>query len=140
MKQFLVGALTAGVVLFAVGTAFHFLVPLVAPSVSAEYAAREIFRPWPGWTRTFMVVYPFAVGFGFAAMYDYIRGSSDRLRGAAGGAAFGLLLAIVGAIPVFLLCFAAVRLPASVAATWILQAFFQYVVAGAVLGAIRSRF
>lgn len=135
MKHFVVGGLVAGAVLFAVGSAFHFLVPFVAPRVAAEYAANGIFRPWAGWTRTFMALYPFAIGFGISAMYDCVRGPA-RFAGTAGGATFGLLLATVGAIPVFLLCFAAVRLPASVTVTWIIQACLQYVAAGAVLGRI----
>jgi len=131
--------LLAGAVLFFVGALFHVLTPL-APLIPTSYTDHpEIFRPWPGWTRAYMAFHPFAYGlvFGwfFRIVHDATR-SYGHFHGAAGGAAFGFLVFLVGSLPIFLLIFASIQLPAVILASWIVQNLVQYVAAGALLGCV----
>ncbi len=137
LGKIVVRGLIAGVVLFAVEALFHQFVELLLPSVTAEYKKNPIFRPWPGWTQTYMILHPLGFGFLFAYAHMIVCNGSGAtgLHGVVGGAAFGLLLAAAGAVPVYLIAFAAVRLPAPIAILWVVQAVMQYVAAGACLGA-----
>src|SRR5205823_1167132 len=108
-----------------------------APWLQQEYADAEIFRPWGGWTRVYMAVHPFAFGVVFAAAFLLARpatGGFAHAGGARGGAAFGLGVFVIGALPVFALCYASLRMPATVIAAWMAQSCCQYVTAGTVLG------
>jgi hypothetical protein len=49
------------------------------------------------------------------------------------------VLFLVGALPVYLLCYAAIAIPSPVIVCWLLQGFTQYVLAGAALGFHRVR-
>jgi hypothetical protein len=55
-------------------------------------------------------------------------------RGVRGGAVFGLLVFVVGSLPVFLLHYASLDVPGTVVVCWLAQNLTQYVLAGAVLG------
>jgi len=55
--------LAAGIALFLVGTAFYILVPILAPGIPPQFLNDELFRPWTGWTSTYMLLHPFAFAF-----------------------------------------------------------------------------
>jgi hypothetical protein len=54
----LVCVLVATGVLLAVGAAFHFGVPVVAPGIQPQFGNAALFRPWDRWTSTYMLVHP----------------------------------------------------------------------------------
>jgi len=141
MTRVLTRGLYAGAILFVVGACFHALAPLV-PGLAPAYADHpEFFRPWPGWTRAYMLVHPFGYGLVFAWAFGLARDAArrhGRPLGPAGGAAFGLLVFLVGSLPTFLIVFAAARLPGIIFGAWLVQNLAQSVAAGAVLGCSRD--
>src|SRR5262245_57921913 len=75
----------ASAVLFVVGAAFHFGVRYVAPAVPPQFEDSALFRPWSGWTSTYMVIHPLWFGVLFAAVYLWLRVPGGRWRGGAAG-------------------------------------------------------
>src|SRR5207249_948693 len=71
----------------------------------------------------------------FRLAHDATR-ANGPFYGATGGAAFGVLVFLVGSLPVFLLNFASFRVPAVILASWVVQSLAQYVAAGALLGCV----
>ncbi len=126
--------LLAGVVLFAMGALFHVLTPLLVPSIPIAYRDHpEVFRPWLGWTRPYMALYPFAYGLAFAWVFRIAHDTTKEnspFHGVAGGAVFGFLVFLVGSLPVFLLNYASFKVPAVIIASWVIQSLAQYVAAG----------
>jgi hypothetical protein len=116
--------------MFAVGVAFHWLIPVLAPSIARLYGEPP-FRPWPSWTMYYMMVHPFWFGFAFACLFAFFE---PRPRTPAIGARFGALLFLVGALPVYFLIYASIAISGRVILCWLLQGFSQYVLAGAALG------
>ena len=129
----------AGVALFVVGLVFHLVVPAVAPAIPPQYADTGLFRPWAGWTATYMAVHPFGYGILFAITYLSLLKRGGVVPGWAAGCRFGVGLFLVGALPVYLLEFASFRVSAAVITSWAVQAIFQYAAAGAAIGSISHR-
>jgi hypothetical protein len=48
----------AGLIQFLVGYLFYKAVPVVAPAISQQYENAALFRPWAGWTSTYMFFHP----------------------------------------------------------------------------------
>jgi hypothetical protein len=133
----LLGAtLVSGVTLFAVGTAFHFLVPIVWPGIQQAYRDQRLFRPWTGWTRIYMVIHPWLYGLLFAAAFVGLRAALGpaNLSAMQVGLCYGLAVFLVGSLPIFALNFASLQVPAGVMGTWMLQNLCQYAAAGVALG------
>jgi hypothetical protein len=130
------GGLAAGVTLFLVGAAFHWLVPVVAPGIPPQYLDAALFRPWAGWTSTYMAIHPFAYGFVFAAAFIGLRRLSAFPPGARGGLVYGAGVFAVGSLPVYLLAFASFAVSAEVISSWVAQSLAQYVLAGMALGCV----
>ena len=127
--------LLGGTVMFVTGALFHWLVPILAPWIAALYTP-PVFRPWPGWTRTYMIAHPFWFGFAFVWLFTVLE---PRMQTTVAGARFGAVLFLVGALPIYLLCYAAVAIPRPIIVCWLLQGFAQYVLAGAALSRCRVR-
>lgn len=140
-RRLLAGSLLCGAVLFAVGAAFHLLVPLAAPRFEAEYANEALFRSWEGWTRNYMLVHPWGFGAVFAGVFLGARSVVGRgnLGGMRDGALYGLAVFLVGALPVFALNFASFQVSGEVISAWALQSLAQYVSAGLMLGWVFPR-
>ncbi len=129
--------LLAGVVFFSVGIVSHFAMPILVPALRDAYAEHpNVFRPWHGWTRAYMLCHPFVYGFMFAVGFHVFHTIKKKnvCCGTKGGAMYGTLVFAIGSLPVFVLNFASFRVPAIVIASWIIQNFLQYLGAGAVLG------
>jgi hypothetical protein len=146
LSQILKLGIVAGTVMLLVGTGFHFAIEAFFPRINAIYSEHsDLFRPWSGWTRHYMLIHPVGFGFIFAFVYSCLRSShlsGTPLRGPTGGALFGVLVFIVGSLPVFFLSFASLRIPVLVIVAWIAQNLTQYVTAGLAIGSIadgRSR-
>ncbi len=133
--RILARGLMAGTIMFAVGAGFHALLPILAPWI-ADLFAPPVFRPWGGWTLLYMIVHPFWFGLVFSWLLSVLE---PRTRSPLAGARFGAVLFIVGAFPVYLLCFASIAIPRSIIACWLLQGLTQYALAGAALGFEASR-
>jgi hypothetical protein len=134
-SQFVVASVLAGAALFGVGTAFHFLAPIVAPQLEAEYGNAALFRPWAGWTQTYMLAHPWLYGVLFAGGYVGLRASgANGLIGLRGGALYGLAVFAVGSLPVFALNFASFQVSTTLITSWALQSLCQYSLAGLALG------
>jgi hypothetical protein len=110
--------------LFLVGTLFHLLVPMIAPGIRPQFLNAALFRPWPGWTFTYMVINPF--GYGFSAFPS----------GGRGGLVYGAGVFVVGSLPVYLLAFASFQVSPEVILSWVVQSLAQYVLAGMALGCV----
>jgi hypothetical protein len=132
----LVGAsLLCGAVLFAVGVAFHFLTPLAAPWLAAEYRNEALFRPWGEWTRAYMLAHPWLFGALFAGAFFGARAAfGAQLSGARAGLLYGLAVFAVGALPIYTLNLASFQVSAGVVVSWAVQSLCQYVLAGLALG------
>lgn len=124
----------AGVALFGVGGIFHEAFPIVAPGIKQEFENTAVFRPWHGWTSTYMYLHPFGFGVIFAAVYLASLARGGIREGCRGGAIYGLLVFLVGSLPVYLLTYAAFQISSELAISWVVQSACQYIVAGAVLG------
>lgn len=130
--------IAAGLTLFAAGGVFHLAVPAVLPGVAAQFNSPALFRPWAGWTSTYMAAHPFGFGLVFALVYTHLR-RKNVLAGWRGGLEFGVGVFLVGSLPVYLLAFASFQVSAEVVACWVVQSACQYAAAGAVVGAIAGR-
>jgi hypothetical protein len=115
--------------MFAIGALFHWLLPIVAPSIAALYGLPP-FRPLLGWPLYYFIAHPFWFGLAFAWLFTVLE---PRKRTTLAGARFGAALFLVGALPVYLLCFASIAIPRPVVVCWLLQGLTQYVLAGAAL-------
>lgn len=127
-------ALAAGVALFAVGALFHFAIPVIAPSIPPQFDNAALFRPWSGWTSTYMTLHPLGYGAFFAAGYLFLRSRNGLPGGWRGGLLYGLGVFLIGSLPVYLLAFASFQVSLKVVASWIAQSAAQYLAAGLVLG------
>lgn len=135
-------ALVAGVAIFSIGTALHFAAPLLVPALRIAYDDHpELFRAWPGWTRTYMICHAFAYGFVFAGGFHVFRAIKKESipAGLIAGALFGVFVFAIGSLPVYLLNYASLRVPGIVSTSWVVQSLLQYTVTGAVLGWMTDR-
>ena len=89
LLKFTFESLSAGVALFLVGCAFHFLVPRAFPRFHELFEDPALFRPWLGWTRYYMAIHPFVYGLVFTAGFRIIRRLAARDLGIRGGLAYG---------------------------------------------------
>jgi hypothetical protein len=129
----------AGLTLFAVGAVFHLAVPLVAPGIPPQFGNTALFRPWGGWTSTYMLLHPFGFGVVFAAVYLALSARGAVARGWRGGLVYGAGVFVVGSLPVYLLAFASFEVSPEVIAAWVAQSACQYTAAGAALGWVARR-
>ena len=134
--RFIVGTFLCGAVLCAVGVAFHYLTPLVAPGLEAEYRNEALFRSWGGWTGYYMLAHPWLFGVPFAGVFLGARAlvGNANLGGVRDGLLYGLAVFVVGSLPVYALNFASFQVSAGVVASWVLQSMCQYSLAGLALG------
>lgn len=134
--RLVVGSLLCGAILFVVGVAFHFLTPLAAPRVAAEYRNEALFRHWGGWTRAYMLAHPWLFGALFAAVFFVARAvfGGAHLSGVWAGLLYGLGVFAVGALPIYALNLASFQISACVVVSWAVQSLSQYVLAGSALG------
>jgi hypothetical protein len=128
--------LAAGGTLFLVGAAFHILVPTLAPNIPLLFLDDDLFRPWSGWTSTYMALHPFAYGVVFAATFLILRRGTSFPRGIRGGLLFGTGVFLVGSLPVYVLTFASFKVPGEIVVSWVAQSLAQYVLAGVAVGSV----
>jgi hypothetical protein len=135
----LVGGFTAAFTMLGIGLAFNFLEAGI-PAIGAEYENKAIFRDWPGWSQAYMWAHP--VWFGFVFAFGFALVNRDRCQSgwgwAAGyGLAYGVVVFLVGSLPVFALIYASFRVsPELVAVSWAARNLTQYAAAGLVLGLV----
>ena len=126
-----------GIAHFSMGAVFHVAVPLLFPSVALEYENHALFRPWAGWTRTYMLIHPFAFGAVFTLIYLLLQrsqGTAGPFMHALGGIRFGAVIFLVGSLPIFLLNLASFNVSGKVIVVWTTQNAIQYLTAGLILG------
>ncbi len=124
----------AGMTLFAVGALFHLTVPLVAPGIPLQFGNAALFRPWDGWTSTYMALHPFGFAVVFTAAYLLLWARGGVAGGWWGGLVYGFGVFLVGSLPVYLLAFASFQVSPAVIVCWVLQSACQYLAAGAAVG------
>ncbi len=127
--------LVAATVLFAVGAVFHAVVPVMTPHIPPQFENHALFRPWRGWTSTYMLIHPLWFGGVFGAGYLALNSRRTLPRGWRGGLVYGLGLFVIGSLPVYSLNFASFQISPDVILAWILQSGCQYVAAGMAVGA-----
>jgi len=137
--RFAACVLVAGITQFAVGALFHVVVPVVAPTIPRQFANAALFRPWDGWTSTYMALHPWGFGVLFAAAYLMLQHRGGGAPMWRGGLAFGLGLFAVGSLPIFLLVLASMQVTPELIACWSIQNACQYAAAGAALGWFAAR-
>ena len=128
--------LVAGLIQFLVGYLFYKAVPVVAPAISRQYEDAALFRPWAGWTSTYMFFHPLGYGVIFALAYCGLRSRCTFLSGWRGGCAFGAGVFLVGSLPIFLIAYASFTMSVEVIESWVLQNACQYLLAGVLIGVI----
>jgi hypothetical protein len=135
-SQLISGSLLCGAVLWTVGAAFHWAVPLLAPQVEAAYGNEALFRPWEGWTRLYMMVHPWLYGTLFTAVFLGARSAvgAGKFGGPAHGLAYGVTMFSAGALPIYVLNLASFQVPVGVIVSWAFQGLCQYALAGLALG------
>jgi hypothetical protein len=131
------GGVVAGLILLTVGLAFNEIEARI-PTIGAEYHDSPVFRPWPGWSRTYMILHPVWFGFVFALVFALLgrgRNVGTWQREALRGALYGVAVFAVGSLPVFVLIYASFRVSATlVGVSWALRNLTQYTLAGLCLG------
>jgi len=132
----LVCVAVAAAVLLAVGVLFHFGLPIAAPDIPPQFGNATLFRPWAGWTSTYMLLHPLWFGAVFAAVYLGLRSRGGLRVGWRGGVVYGAGVFLVGSLPVYLLAYAAFQVSPEVISWWVAQSLCQYLAAGAALGAV----
>ena len=128
--RFVFCSLTAAVTLLGIGTIFHFGVPIVLPGIPPQFTNSGLYRPWAGWTTTYMLIHPIWFGVVFGGLYSILRSRHALEPGWRGGLAYGFGVFLVGSLPVFLLAFAAVQISPEVMAVWVAQSLCKYAAAG----------
>lgn len=127
-------AAVSSATLLTVGYAFEKAIPVVAPRIPLQFENNpELYRAWPGWTETYMWIHPLVYGIPFALVYVAVR--SVVGAGWRSGLKYGLAVFAVGALPVWLLMSASVRVSPEVMASFLLRSVCQYAAAGAAAGA-----
>jgi hypothetical protein len=139
--RFIVASLLCGAVLFAVGLAFHFLMPVLAPWLEVEYRNDALFRPWDEWTRYYMLAHPWLFGFLFSCGFFGARAiiGRSKLSGVHAGVLYGLAIFVIGSLPVYALNLASFQVSVGVIVAWALQSVAQYLSAGIALGVYCAR-
>jgi hypothetical protein len=126
----------AAIVLFAVGAVFHIGVPIIVPHIASQFENNALFRPWKGWTSTYMLIHPLWFGGVFGAGFLALKSRHALAPGWKGGLEYGLGVFMVGSFPVYLLVFASLQVSPEVILAWGSQSCCQYVAAGIAVGAI----
>jgi hypothetical protein len=132
------GCLIAGFVQLLVGYLFYKAVPAVIPDVERQYKNGALFRPWPGWTSTYMLFHPIGFGAVFALVYCGLKSRCGFPAGWRGGGAFGACVFLVGSLPIFLIDYASFAVSVEIVASWILQNACQYLLSGASVGIVAN--
>jgi hypothetical protein len=135
-RQTVACCLVAGVIQFLIGYLFYETVPVVAPAVPPQYENAALFRPWAGWTATYMFFHPFGYGVVFALVYCGLRSWCAFPAGWRGGCAFGAGVFLVGSLPVFLIAYGSFTASFDVIASWVLQNACQYLLAGTLVAVV----
>jgi hypothetical protein len=137
--QAIVCCLAAGLTLFLVGSLFHLLlVPWAAPGIPLQFRNAALFRPWGGWTSTYMLLHPFGFGIVFALVYLGLRAWCAFPAGWRWGLVYGAGVFMVGGLPVYLLAFAAFQVSWEVIGSWVIQSACQYLAAGVIASAVTN--
>jgi hypothetical protein len=131
--------LVAALIQFLVGFLFGLAFPVIAPGIPRPYENGALFRPWIGWTSTYMYLHPFGHGIVFALAYFGLKAWSAFPSGWCGGCAFGNGIFLVGSLPLLLMAYAWFTVPAEVMASWVVQNACQYLLAGGSIGALANR-
>ena len=126
----------AAVVLFVVGVVFHLVIPVLIPAIPPQFENQALFRPWQGWTSSYMLIHPLWFGGVFGAGYLALKSRKAFPPGCRGGLVYGFGVFIIGSFPVFSLVFASFQVSPEVILTWISQSCCQYVAAGMTIGII----
>jgi hypothetical protein len=126
----------AGATLFAVGALFHVAQP---KRVAVQFQNKALFRPWAGWTSTYMGLHPFGFGAVFATVYLMLLERGCVAPGERDGLLYGLGVFLVGSLPVFLLAYASFNVSRMVIASWIIQNSCQYLAAGLAVALVARR-
>lgn len=124
----------ADVVLLVVGGLFHLGMPFVAPGIKPQFLNAALFRPWAGWTSTYMLIHPLWFGVVFAAVYLVLRSRGALPLGWRGGLEYGFGVFLVGSLPVYVLAYAAFSVSPEVIGSWVAQSLCQYLAAGVAIG------
>jgi len=130
--------LVSPLVWFAVGGAFYLAVPLVVPAIPPQFENAALYRPWAGWTSTYMALHPLWYAPLFALAYLWLRGRG-LFSGLDGGLAYGLAAFALGGLPGFALSFASFQMSPEVLACWLLQSVCQHALTGTAIGAVAGR-
>ena len=91
------------------------------------------------WVVPYLYCHPLLFGFVFAAGFTLVARHFAGIVDTQFGIQFGLVLFLIGSLPIFVLLGAALAVPAKVLPFWVLRNLSQYVAAGAVLGWLFSR-
>jgi hypothetical protein len=136
IRRWTICVAVAGATLFGVGALFYLSEPRC---VSVYYEDKALFRPWPGFTSTYMHLHPFGYGAAFATVYLLLLRRRCIAPGGRDGLLYGLGVFLVGSLPVFLLAHASFNVSGKVTAFWVIQNACQYIGAGLAVALVARR-
>jgi hypothetical protein len=119
--------LAVGATMFTVGGLFYLFEP---GSITVEYENKALFREWGGWTGTYMILHPFWYGLVFGTVYLLLLKRGCVAPGWRDSIIYGLVVFLVGSLPVFLIAYASFNVQLKVIIYWIIQNACQYLAAG----------
>lgn len=128
----------AAVTWFAVGGVFHLAVPRLFPVIPSQFENSALYRPWAGWTSTYMALHPLWYAPLFALTFLWLR-RRGLFSGLDGGFAFGLAMFWLGGLPGYLLSYASFQMSFQVLMCWLFQSLCQHVITGVVLSDASAR-
>lgn len=137
MKKVFWSGLAAGVAMVVLNVLLNPLFNLIFPHLKFAYM-NPAFRPWDDPTMMLFFLYPIALGFGLAYVWDKTKQlfGGDSCRN---GLKFGLVYFLVGGIPAFLINFSSFNLPFTMILSWTIMGLLDGLVAGVVLAKVNKK-
>lgn len=126
MKNKYLLALSVGVMAFLASMALNLLLTTLFPSLSAEYV-NPAFRPWSDPLMSLFFLYPVVLGVLLSWVWLKTKKSWSS------GIDFGLTMAILYAVPAFLVNYSSFTFSLPMILTWTAMGFVNVIVAGLVL-------
>lgn len=136
MKKIILTGLAAGVAMVVVNALLNPIFNLIFPSLKDAYMT-SVFRPWNDPIMMLFFLYPIALGFGLAYVWDKTK-SLFKKSACLNGLNFGLIYFAVGGIPAFLINYSSFNLPLLMILTWTIMGLVNGLVAGCVLAKLNK--
>ena len=129
MKKIIGHGLLAGLVMLIVAMILSYAFNAIWPSLAAEYAKTDIFRPWDDPIMSLFFAYYFVLGIIFAWVWSKTK---QLFKGKCCHRAlhFGLAMWLVLSIPGMWMSYASFQLSLGIILSWLVMNLINYVIVG----------